>query len=746
MSEVRDLDREFQLRRRAKLLQILATRFDEGELHTLCFGLGVDYGDLPESGKANKARALIAYLERHDRIAELVEFGRQLRPDIPWDEVDRVADAVSLPSMKTPHNLPHALGGFVGRTIEMAELAERVEGRWPVICIEGIGGIGKTSLVIETAHAALERKYFEGIVWTTAKNRKLVLNDLLDTIARTLDYENLTRLPEDDKLSAIRRLLRTGRYLVIVDNFETIEDERVLQFAIEIPAPSKVLITSRQVTIPSAWLIRLKGLPRDEALTLIRREAERLDLDSIVQASDLVLSRLYEGTGGVPLAIKWSLGQIRQKGQTLERVLSNLYHARGDVFETIFSRSFEMLTFGARQVLRSLLVFSSSASRGAIAAVSGIDEYELDEALGQLVEMLLVDVVDLLSPSGARYDLHPLTRAFAHRQLVECDSLKGYDDNFRLARYFLSFVKDHMGATERSENYRALGLEHANIFAALNWCYETGRDVEVERLNLWRMFIEFSNGLADYLWARGYWAERVDICQRAFEACKFLEDWNGAGRQAYAIGWVYWEQGNVDMAQSWSQKCQEAMEKADRPEGLSLAKHLLGLVAIRRGEYEKAKLYFMDALDLVPPDRVGVGGKGSIMSELGHVYRLQGKLEEAKGWYEKCVAESEKTAFAEGVGISKGYLARTLFLMGQAEQAEALYREALQIILQVGRATTLARIHHGLAEILLQREELAEAREHAWAAVPIYERLEKSKELEAVRSLLAQIEARQVSQ
>ena len=67
-----------------ELHQILVERFNEGELRTLCFHLGVDYDSLPGEGKADKARELVAYLERRNRIPELVRAGKQLRPDVAW--------------------------------------------------------------------------------------------------------------------------------------------------------------------------------------------------------------------------------------------------------------------------------------------------------------------------------------------------------------------------------------------------------------------------------------------------------------------------------------------------------------------------------------------------------------------------------------------------------------------------------------------------------------------------------------
>lgn len=72
-----------------KLFRVLDERFDETDLRTLCFELGVDYGDLPGATEQDKARELVLHLEKHRRIHELVKVGRQTRPDIPWDDLIR---------------------------------------------------------------------------------------------------------------------------------------------------------------------------------------------------------------------------------------------------------------------------------------------------------------------------------------------------------------------------------------------------------------------------------------------------------------------------------------------------------------------------------------------------------------------------------------------------------------------------------------------------------------------------------
>ena len=68
-----------------RLRCILAERFDEEDLRTLCSDLGIDYDDLPAKGRANKARELINHLDRHKRIPELIEIGKKLRPDVTWE-------------------------------------------------------------------------------------------------------------------------------------------------------------------------------------------------------------------------------------------------------------------------------------------------------------------------------------------------------------------------------------------------------------------------------------------------------------------------------------------------------------------------------------------------------------------------------------------------------------------------------------------------------------------------------------
>ena len=68
------------------LHQLILDHYGLEELRTLCFQLGVEYDDLPGEGRQAKARELVVYLERHNRILELIATGKQFCPDIAWDD------------------------------------------------------------------------------------------------------------------------------------------------------------------------------------------------------------------------------------------------------------------------------------------------------------------------------------------------------------------------------------------------------------------------------------------------------------------------------------------------------------------------------------------------------------------------------------------------------------------------------------------------------------------------------------
>lgn len=64
------------------LRSLVAEHFDLEELRDLCFDLNVDFDDLRGEGKTAKARELIMYVQRRDRLNDLIVELKRLRPPL----------------------------------------------------------------------------------------------------------------------------------------------------------------------------------------------------------------------------------------------------------------------------------------------------------------------------------------------------------------------------------------------------------------------------------------------------------------------------------------------------------------------------------------------------------------------------------------------------------------------------------------------------------------------------------------
>lgn len=114
-----------------RLHELLDAQFDQEELRTLCFNLGVDFDSLRGEGKTSKARELILVLNRNGRLSELMS------------EVSTAKPLVLLPDYTQPKNskeLPEKLQAISDRYLDgkdlrllikiITETQERNTDRW----------------------------------------------------------------------------------------------------------------------------------------------------------------------------------------------------------------------------------------------------------------------------------------------------------------------------------------------------------------------------------------------------------------------------------------------------------------------------------------------------------------------------------------------------------------------------------------------------------------------------------------
>ena len=204
-----------------QLRQILLDYFDEGELITLCFDLGVDYESLPGAGKANKARDLVAYLQRHGRLAQLISLGQQERPHVQWPILPTATDTAPDGTHIDWGDAPDT-AVFFGRQQELDTLAGWLTtDNCRLVAILGMGGIGKSALAAKLAHQVSD--HFQTVIWRSLRNAPPPA-ELFAELIRFFSHNSELNPPDEPRqaIGQILNYLRNGRILLILDNLETI--------------------------------------------------------------------------------------------------------------------------------------------------------------------------------------------------------------------------------------------------------------------------------------------------------------------------------------------------------------------------------------------------------------------------------------------------------------------------------------------------------------------------------------------
>lgn len=308
-----------------------------------------------------------------------------------------------------------------------------------LLALEGLGGIGKTSLAHQTLRHIIVQGSYDEIAWVSARRSRLTLGGTITTVDQpVLTAEQLIELlarqllpdvalAQRDKpaalLIALRRRLKQTPHLVVIDNLETVVDlEALLPTLQDLANPSKFLLTSRVALFgtPNVYHFAVPELSEADALTLIRRESAISNLAALHALTDAELQPIYATVGGNPLALRLVIGQAHI--YTLSSTLAHLQEARGKTAENLYNyiywHAWERLDPLSQDVLLIMpLVKPHGDDIEAIADVGGMEVDLVRSALNQLVTLNLVDA---RGDAKARcYSIHGLTRTFLHEQVLK---------------------------------------------------------------------------------------------------------------------------------------------------------------------------------------------------------------------------------------------------------------------------------------------------------------------------------------
>lgn len=310
-----------------------------------------------------------------------------------------------------PYRLPPDTGDFVGRSGAVAELIGVLESgaSMPIAAVNGMGGVGKTTLAVHVAHAVRQR-FSGGLLYVDLRgmaDRPAEPYAVLGGLLRALGRSEVPDPPEE-RAALYRSELADRRVLVLLDDARGPAQVRPL-----LPGTpgSAVLVTSRATMagLPGVRRLDLDVLEPYEAVALLESAAgaERVAAERAA-ALDLVAA-----CGFLPLAVRgagaWLAARPSLRIDALARRL-----VRGRMEElpaavACFRLGYDLLGRDEARAFRLLaLADGPGFSTGAAGAALGLRPQHADDILETLADLSLLE-----SCAPGRYRFHDLLRLFA---------------------------------------------------------------------------------------------------------------------------------------------------------------------------------------------------------------------------------------------------------------------------------------------------------------------------------------------
>jgi predicted ATPase/class 3 adenylate cyclase len=381
-------------------------------------------------------------------------------------------------------NIPVELTTFIGRSEEVAELAEELADNRLVTLI-GVGGTGKTRMAVEVAHTTAPM--FPDGCWLVELASVTVETAVPFAFATGL---GIAAPPDRDIVEDITRRLRQKRVLLIVDNCEhllsAVADvvERIVAMC---PAVT-VLATSREpLMVSGERLVPVQSLAESDAERLFIERAHTEAPDLVIEDEQAAaVSELCRRLDCLPLAIELAASRVRaftpiELVANLDerfRLLIGGRRSRMERHQTMrgtLDWSYELCNDTEQAVFDRLSVFPAGfdlAAARAIAARDSVSDLDVIDTVPQLVDRSLLQR-STAADGTTRYRMLETMRAYAREHLQH----SGIADSVREchARYMADLIGRLLlrsyGPDERAVRRRQIEY-FSDALVALEWCID----------------------------------------------------------------------------------------------------------------------------------------------------------------------------------------------------------------------------------------------------------------------------------
>lgn len=191
---------------------------------------------------------------------------------------------------------------FVNRAEAVTQTLRALAGPGSLVCLWGLGGVGKTALAREVTRRAAWR-FPGGTIWLSLQGGRS-LADILTEIATFYDSARLSPMLEDAARQVTALLAAQGSVLLVLDNLEdAMADPDLQAFLAGLSGEVRVLATSRCQPAAGAWQcleLRAMGTPDIERILRQKVEAQQI---TVATADGPLLAEISALLEGYPLGV-----------------------------------------------------------------------------------------------------------------------------------------------------------------------------------------------------------------------------------------------------------------------------------------------------------------------------------------------------------------------------------------------------------------------------------------------------------
>jgi tetratricopeptide (TPR) repeat protein len=408
---------------------------------------------------------------------------------------------VKIPTLLT-NNIPSNADHILGRIDELTAISKHLAQNKPTVLVNGIGGIGKTS--VATKYVAAYGHQYKHIAWLTVQSSvaEAFTNDVALLKALHIEHDvrqliQTQRLTDAFKL-VVHKLNTLDKTLVVLDNANN-PDDLITHKNLFDTAKCHYLITSR--TQPQEWtIVAIDHLPEDEAVSLFRKLAPSV----LATDKDLksLLSKLFYHTLLIELVAKavenagFSFAELQtmietkfiHDAQLNEDIVStgkhgdsaadNAKRAKIEEYIWLIFSNVEDLSDDAKQILRGMALlpvatpFDRNFLKGHLAL------FDVKDIVPNL--SLLVELGWLEKEENKSFKMHPLIAdvvtkhlevdvTFANEYIKDTADLLKYDNNLPNDNLYEIIQREPYGERLVELFFNCDTLRVSYLLHRLNW-------------------------------------------------------------------------------------------------------------------------------------------------------------------------------------------------------------------------------------------------------------------------------------